>query len=330
MAIASQIRQNAAVAGFLPIGAILISPAPWRRKLIAAAAIALAGAVCWGFILIILTRIADLHGYFYTVFKYPQLYAGAGGFLNSLPLPHGQHALRTLAIGAFFLLLILPTLRGRHGRFVLCLLVLGVIVVLMPRRPFSHYWISFFPFLALAIGVTLTSAADRWPRGQWAVVAAILAGGLLGAIFQFQNYQNQPLTSSFQQVAATVDQIAPPGSTLLTTGPNTSMNGAAVMYASSLPADNTFFLLFQIEPPFCNFLPRPLSLIIDQYVNQPPGVMAIHKQYFADTQDPTKNTNTLLLLRRLFRTDHYTLTATDGDYLIFLRDSAPSRPDLAK
>jgi hypothetical protein len=318
MAIAFNIRQNAAVAGLLVIAAIAICPAPIQRKIAGASAMAISAAIVFGIVLLIVWRIGDLHGYFYTVFRYPMLYARGNSSAGTLPIPSGQSALTLVVILA---ILIYPAMRGPDRAFLAMALVLGILICLMPKKPFLHYWANLLPFLTLGVGLSMQALASESIRTRWAIFAAIFAAGLGQTAIQFHKLSGQPPYWVFAQVAETTDQIAPPGSTLLVVAP---MAGASIDFASTLPAANTYWVLFQLTPPWGDCLPVPPATIMDQYLQHPPDVIVIEKDFMSILSKPDGATNPEKLVYRLFHQNSYIQRGDTQGFAIFIRQGGTS------
>jgi hypothetical protein len=374
MVIAFHIRQNNVLPGLLPMAAILASdqPAAMKRRGIATL---LGGAlVSWLMILLIMLRIGDLGGYFYTVFAYPQLFARAGNW------PDVARLALLLAPMALWLLLMFSAAAAMTRRFrwfVGGSLVLGIVMCLLPRRPYVHYWLNLFPFIALYMGIGLgraggvtvlspppvfrgkgaeaATARDRVRVGvttnpinagphpspppeyqgrekdticgiveiiisyrtAWALSAAFLFAGGLMLAGRLWTTSLQPSYHDYQLVAAAVDQVARPDSTLLVYGP---MPAEAIIFTSKVPAANTYCFTFQFLPPYPQILPVPQDQIFLQYSAHPPDIIAIDRKYLADAQAPGSPNAPQSLIRLLLGRFAYSTKAAAGNFDILQRN----------
>jgi hypothetical protein len=311
--IAFNIRQNAAVAALLAIGAIAICPNPLRQKFAGAAAMAISAALVWGIILLIVWRIGDLRGYFYTVFKYPILYARGTSDAGTLPLPHGQLGFAMIIAMA---LVLYPALRGPNRAYLATALVLGILICLMPKKPYMHYWGNLFPFLTLGIGLSMQSAVMPSIRARRGICAAIIAVGLGQAAIQFHKLQDQPPYAAFKHAAELADQLAPPHATLLVVG---AMGSQSINFASELPAANTYWVLFQLTPPWGDCLPVPPAKIIEQYLQHPPGVIVIEKDFLSILSDPNGSSYPDRLVYQLYHDNSYETRGDTEGFIILVR-----------
>ncbi|MGA3066805.1 MAG: hypothetical protein ABSF29_08165 [Tepidisphaeraceae bacterium] len=312
------IRQNAVLAGVLPLAAVWLARESLRRKIEGIALMALAAAVCWGLVLLLLLRIGDLHGYFYTVFQYPHRFLGVYPFGSAIRLPrHIFFALSPLALVPLWLL----ARRSGHPWFIFSSLLVGVAVCILPNRPWTAYWVNLFPFLSLQCALLLRRQSIGSLSAQWIAVSALLLLGIANVGYQFIHVRQSMSTLFYQQVAARADQLAPPRSSMVVFG---EMPCEAVTYFSHLAEANTFAFTFQYEWPYSVFLPKPLTTIFDEYLASPPGVIVVQQKLLQPPSDPSDRINSRKLLKLLFDAYSYHLGATLRDYSIYVRgDSSP-------
>ncbi|MGD1276466.1 MAG: hypothetical protein ABR964_04500 [Tepidisphaeraceae bacterium] len=316
--VAFHIRQNVVLAGVVPAMVVAFSRQPWSRRVLGLGVAALAGLICWGAVLLLVLWIGDLHGYFYTVFVYSFGYAktGRGRDLVNLWFHFAQTRLPLL----LFLFAGLGLL-GRYRWLVAGSLLVGMAHCMLPKREFPHYWCNLFPFVALYMGIALQRDSIRSSSLRWTIVGAVFLAGMLSAAASLYQVYQWPTYKIYKSVAETVDRIAPPGSTLLTYGPFPSC-GEGVVFLSSLPPANTYWWWRFFEGPYPLLLPRSQETIFKEYLEHPPGVMAIEKQYFQNVLKTDNPSNTDRLIRMLAARYRYRTEGTSADFVILVREQS--------
>jgi hypothetical protein len=316
---AFQIRQNTVVAAILPISAVALTPVNFKRKAWGAAAALFGAAICFSIVLLVVLRFGDLRAYYQTIFLYPRRYAQAGSYLNVLYLlAHWP----TAALPALLLWFLIPARRGGNRRFVMACVAVGLILCNLPKRPYDHYLVNLFPFLALLAGLALQRSAMPTARARRASAIAILLVGMLYTTIRLHEVQDRCNYSYIQQVARAADRVAPAGSTLAAFGPTPS---EAITYLSSAPAANTYCWPYLLNPPWGNELPEPVGKIEGDYLRQPPGVIVVDKNYLRAALAPGDSSNQSKLLKRLFAANAYRQQSAVGDFLIFVNSATHPR-----
>ena len=150
--LAFHVRQNALFSGTVPLLSILLSGQSNQAKAVGAAVMAGAAVACWGLVLALMASIGDLHGYFYTVFTYPRLYANAGESGSNLDLLLDVFQ---LVLPILLAILLGLTWGGRYQWLAVGAAIIGVGFCMLPQRPFPHYWANLLPTIALLIGLAM-------------------------------------------------------------------------------------------------------------------------------------------------------------------------------
>jgi hypothetical protein len=316
------IRQNAVLAAILPLLAILQTDESIRRKIGGLALIGAVAAVCWGAILLWMLRAGDLHGYLYTVFEYPRLYARNGSLHEWVDLV--DNCLQTHLPLTIFLSAAISML-GEYRKPVIISLAVVVMMTLLPMRASAHYWVSWFPFVAIYIALSIESPAIAWEGARWAGAWAIILLGAFGGIDHLRNVAQRPTYFPLLILEHLTESVAPPDSTLLVVGPNQT---AALVYISHLPAANTYSFMFQLVSPEGDILPKPLDLIFDDYLKNPPGIIFITDDYLTEaTNDKLeKRSNPARLVRQLAQRYRYTLITHHTGVNFLIRDYKSTQP----
>jgi hypothetical protein len=316
------IRQNAALAAILPLLAIFYCNESRSRKIAGLAIFAAVAAACWGAILLWIWRIGDLHGYFYTVFEYPRLYAQNGSVDDLFDLVDNvlqSHLPLVLFLSAGIALL------GEYRRPVIASLIVVTVMTILPMRSSGHYWVSWFPFVAIYIALALESPAISWMGARWAGTWAIILISAIGGIDHLRAVAQTPTYAALLRLDELTERLAPPNATLLICGP---MQAEPLVYISRLPAANTYSFVFQLLAPQGNILPKPANQIIDDYLQNPPGIMLVTGDYYAEAGDDKVQTlsNPARLVRLLEnRYSYHRITPVPGiNFLI--RDPSPTKP----
>ena len=316
--LAFNVRQNTVVACLVPFMAILSGRQTLREKLVGLGVAGTAGLIMWGLILILVVAIGDWKGYLYTVFQYPRAYARLGNAHSALELARFLFSMTSLPmILALFLGIALGT---RFRWFALSVMAAGVLGCLMPLRPFGHYWVSLFPYVALLIGVALAEGEHVPVQFGWACAGMFAVLVFPRAARQLVECRNDAQQLAYREVAGAVDRIAPAGATLMVVGP---LGSESIQFASRLPAANTFSTAFQLNPPPCTILPRPIEQIFDEYLQQPPTMIVIHRDQLAATTNSPPPTNPQRLIKLLAVRYNYDPVATNREYIIEMRRGAP-------
>jgi hypothetical protein len=314
--VAFHIRQNVLPAGVLPAAVVAFSRQPWSRRALGLGAAALAGLICWGAVLLLVLWIGDLHGYFYTVFVYPFGYAKAGGGRDLIKL---WFLFAQTPLPLFLFLFAGLGLLGRYRWLVAGSLLVGIAHCMLPRREFPHYWCNLFPFVALYMGIALQRDFIRSWSFRWTIVGAVFLTGMLSAAASLYDAHKSPTYNFFKSVAETVDRTAPPGSTLLVYGPEFS---EAVVFLSSLPQANTYWWWRFFEEPYPALLLRSQETIFKEYLEHPPGVMVIEKQYYENVLKTDNPSNFDRLIRTLAARYRYRVKRTAANFVILVRDAS--------
>ncbi|MBI2823984.1 MAG: hypothetical protein HYX69_04745 [Planctomycetia bacterium] len=265
------IRQHTVVSGLVPAVAVLLAPRPAKEKLAACGAILAGAAVMAGAVLALVAWLGDLDGYFWTVFRYPFSYVAAGRISSTSLL------LTFVSQGALPFLVVLFASVAAYGRFwplVASALVAGAISCIAPMHGLGHYCVSTFPYITLFIGLALERIARIDLRLTWSLAAALAVGSTVGAATRMYTAYADPTYLTFLKVAEAIDRMAPPDATLSVCGPE---GWEAIQFASRLPAPNTFCMMFQLQPPWVDMLPKPIDAIFADYLAHPPDAIIIEQ-----------------------------------------------------
>lgn len=314
---AFHVRQNTVLAGIVPVAGILLAQGPFRSRIRAMGMVAIGGLTMWALIMALVAWLGDLPQYFYMVFRYPSVYASIGksGDVVAL-LEIVRQGILPYIVGIALLL----AFRAPFRWLIVIAVCTALACCLMPIRPFAHYWVSCFPYVALLIGLAVTQAARMAAVLKWACVAGlflILIGGAVNAMHK----ASQPhMGDLLERTAHELDRQAPPDATLLVWGPFPS---EGIQFASRLPPAHTVFTLFVLEPPICDIMPWRLAQLFEQYLANPPGVILVHYSYLADPPPPDL-ANAHELFTQLTRRYVYRQTSTINNYLMFVRDRQPT------
>jgi hypothetical protein len=309
------VRQTALFSGLLPVLGTLLAKQPAKSKATSIAVMAGAGLVCWGLVLGFVAAVGDLHGYFYTVFVYPRLYA-AGGPPGSLPslLSRMQESLPLLAALCLGL-----TAGKKYQWLAVAACVVGFFSCILPQRNFEHYWLNLMPYIALMVGVAMLESPAGQGKINVAVAAWLLAFGIFWTVMRLMAVSLHPTELAYERIANVTDRTAPPGATLLVVGAPPCQ---AIQFASKLPAANTYFFDVQFTPPWCDMLPRSLTEIFTEYEANPPGVIDIEKNLLAQVQakPPLANLpNNLALVKLLMDQYSYRVSGEQDGFAICVR-----------
>ncbi len=315
--LAFHVRQNTLLCGLLPLFTLLQAQGSPAKKLLGILSMAAGSLLGFALIAGLMLWMGDLRGYLWTTFAYPQSYASVGGegVVVAL-LDLFWSGPMSPILGVFACL----AATRKNRAFVLCLLVVGIVDCLLPRRHYGHYWVNSFPYVAVIIGLGIERIAKADFPAAWALPAG-LAFALLPAVgFRTHADYQHPEYYRFLEIAETADKVAPPGATLLVDGP---MRSESIQFASSLPAANRHWLMFQLQSPVIELLPQPWNEILAEYRAHPPGVIVAEERYlgFAMADPPPPDMpEYLLLLRALMRENPYRQVAAKHGYVIAVRE----------
>jgi hypothetical protein len=316
------IRQQMAIAGVLPLAAILFSDESPRRKIQALSICAAVGAACWGAILLWVWRVGDLAGYYHVVFEYPRLYIHAGTYSGLLDLLN------------FFLQTPLPlllfftagvALLGEFRRPVIFSLLAAAYMIVMPLRGFIHYCLILFPFIAIYMAIAMQTFQINRAGVRWVGVAAIALLGILSAADRIRALENMQTYSMLETINGMIDKAAPPNSTLLVCGQSDS---AGLVYMSHLPAANTFNFVMQFAEPWVDMLPKPVDAIFNDYLKHPPDVIFLSDDFYGEAVDQSAATpsNPARLIRLLASRYWYRVATTAPGFRVLVRTTEPGKP----
>jgi hypothetical protein len=313
MVVTLHIRQNAAIAGILPLTAMLYSRESPGRKIGGLAILCAVAAICWGMILLWITRVGDLHGYFYTVFEYPRLYAHDGSLSQVLDL-----FIAGLQTPLPYLVLVFAgiALFGEYRWPVIISVILAAVTTALPLRGSEHYWVGWFPFIAIYIALALQSRLIPRSGLRWAGTGSIFLVGAIGAAMRLPDVATDPRYKRLSYLQQYTDTLVPPGSTLLVCAP---MTIEPLVYMSHLPAANTYSFVFQLLSPQGDILPKPMDQILDDYLSHPPDIILVSGNYLDEANNGAiaSPSNPAILIRMLG--EHYRYQAhMPAPGLIFL------------
>jgi hypothetical protein len=324
--IAFHVRQNAALAGLLPLLAIMYSDDSLRRKIGALALFATVAAVCWGAIILWLWRVGDISGYLYTVFEYPRLYARLGSPVEWLRL------LDAFLATQLPLLLLLPVgiiLLGDLRWPVIVSLAIAIVMVVLPVRSSGHYLASWFPFIAIYIALAMENSIIARGGVRWVSLVSIILLGVTGAAEQLRDVADRPMYDPLVSVSEMIEKAVPPNATLLVCG---GMESEGLVYVSSLNAANTYSFMFQINPPQSDILPKSVDQIFSEYLEHPPDVIFISDDYYNEVVDQSVAvpSNPARLVRLLLGRYWYRATTPNPEFHFLIRIPDPGQAPAMK
>jgi hypothetical protein len=318
--ISFHLRQPAVIPAIIPIATIMFADQRIMRKIRGLALLGLTAIICWVLILLLTAHISTMGAYFWTVFQYPGSYLRTGKWKSILILIFRQGP---TPMPMFLFLFAGLAFWGRFRWLVLGSLIVGLYVCLMPKRPYGHYWVNLFPFIALYMGIALQRANIGSARMQTAFVWAISIAGLMIAVDRLWQNQDDPSYEHYRSVADELDRVAPPGAKVLTFG---GMPGnEIILYNSKLPAANKYCFSFQFKDPYIDILPMKTNAIYEDYLEHPPDVICASDEMLkmATTVGDPKSPAYLLTL--LFENYTYQVIGTKYDYAIAARDTTIPR-----
>jgi hypothetical protein len=266
--------------------------------------------------LALVAAIGDLRGYFFTAFLYPLLYSDRGSAQDVLHLAQVLFQGPLLPIVAWLIGLIVGT---RHRRAGVLLVLVGLIFCMLPRREYGHYWVNFFPFVALLMGIALQEAEPALRRFRRVFVGMLVVLLWFYTLSWLNTSWISPSYLRYERVAQAADRLAPPGATLLVCG---TFRSESIQFASHLPAANMFFAPFEFDPPRCDSLPRSFEEIRDDYLAHPPSVMVVEGLYLQMAKtaaDPATLPNHLKLINSLLDTHVYRVAEQVEGFCILVR-----------
>jgi len=322
-------RQPSFLCVIAPLVVLISLRRPIAERARAAGTACLGALVAFCFILIVVALSGDVRTYLYVTFVYPSRY------VNWVEWPSDPRValLRmyfTLPIAVLSVLLFGLVLTSRYRWLAIGGLLAALAMALVPKRPYPHYYLNFFPFLALWTGIVFeqirASAFGR--RAGWVGIFVILAAVVPRASNILEEAVSNPASDRIEKIAKAIDTKAPPGATLTVWGPGGS--ATSLTFASTLSQANRSGWTDLLPYPICNLMLRPVEQVLQEYMDRPPDVLAVHRDAFNVAQgprDPKSFRNDIKLLQSLTDQYRYTQRGITDSFHILVRDRTRPRAD---
>jgi hypothetical protein len=308
---AFQVRQTALFSSVVPLAGILLVKETWQGKGRAVAAWLGGCAAAWILILILVFFVSDARSYFHAVIQGPRAFAGIASWAQVRMLAWGAFQ-TTLAV--FIALFAMLSFVSPYRPLVLLALGGALAACFSPLQSHVHFWVALFPVIALFIGIPLVRYGGRIESPHWVCLTVLCVYLLPQVPFRIHYALEEPTNDVAVRVAAAADRAAPEHATLLARGPWPLSE--AIQFASKLPPNNTCWVSFELNPPFVDTLPKSVDAIFDEVVANPPGVLAIHRDYLSAIQNSKNLANDLRLVQLLIQRHTYVQAGAESDFVI--------------
>jgi hypothetical protein len=183
-----------------------------------------------------------------------------------------------------------------------------------------HYWENSFPYVALLVGLGMQRMSEVAVAIAWRLTMALGLALIPATALQMIVSENDaPRYRVYSDLAEAVDQLAPADGTLLVCGGDQI---EAVQFASRLRPANTFEWMMQLRGPWVRALPKPLEIIIEEYVASPPDAIVTLREWVVAANaapNPNELPGDLRLLNALIKRHTYQIADEHGPFVIALR-----------
>ena len=279
--------------------------------------IAVGGLGMWAIVIAMMLYRGDLGGYFFTTFIYVRLFAAQGVDASrpALVMDILTTSLPTITV-LFFLLAF-----RRVGFFAIVVAATGLACTIASPRDHTHYWVQFFPYIALLIAISMPegeAAASRWSE---AVFLAVALGILAAAMPLMVSVVENPWGDALDRVVAVIQRASQPDDRLYVQGDMYS--ASYLQFASILPASHKFYCCWQLNAPRCDVMPEPIHDIFDEYLARPPEVLAVDfsswRNILAAGAHPQLLSNSEKLTALLLKENKYKLISKLDGFVVLHR-----------
>jgi hypothetical protein len=359
--LAFNVRQNTVLFGIVPLTAILLSHVERRQTALRLAGLAGGVAAGWLVVLCVVLGTSSWPDYFDTVFLYPRRYATISDVGNGVaPVTALLTSLLKAPVGimgATFAALSLAEDWRKTWKLKLLLLgtiFIGMLLCVLPLKPYPHYWASLIPVVALLAfdyagsasgaqssllktvtgstrhpenSVELTDREAPAPvlqqanRRQPALVSATLCGLLVAfAAINCADAQQSSKNASLNEVAAAVNRATTPADTIYIL----SSDGAYLCYFTTARPAHRVSCCFQLNPYWSKILPENIRDVLAEYESHPPTILVAQVDVLTDKG---RGSNMVDLANRLMKRYDYVLVDTVNGHWIFKLKGAGLLPD---
>ena len=315
-------RQTNIIYAVLPLIAIVVCPDSLQKKCKGLLLGVIGALIGLTMVVGLILAVGDWQGYLYTVFEAPRKYKGHYWL--------GVVCLMNLREQAIFLMLSASTLvavtRERQRFFLLALALLGLATIILPMRPFPHYWKQLFPIICLMVPEALSRLSPG--RAPKVGIAAVLGYLAISAVMTFgytgfvrTNMPGHRNRAAADQVANEIRNAAHPGDSLFVVGPLS----AYLHFATDLKPVNRLFWDFFLETQLIELSGARPEEVFDSYRANPPDILVIEKTIESrlmldqslDVRQEYQD-----LLKDLLKSMGYQVVSEQGDYRILRRTDA--------
>jgi hypothetical protein len=313
-------RQTALISGLVPTVAIVMSGGTIRRVILGLASAFIGGIFAMAAVLLVVQRMADMQGYLDALFFHPATYSGLGSWHDAWRLltENSTGPLATLAI-----IFVALALFSRYPALAASAVIAGFLTIILPRRDFNHYLVGLFPYIALLIGIGLERHAKTSAIFCWSTSAFVIYAACNPILSTLHEAQNHPRELELVDVAELADRIAPPSATILVWG---KLGSEPIVFASNLPRANKYWILWTMDKENAPLLPASPKYIFDQYLQNPPTVLVMDRDFLNHMNDGTPvpyYDKSFELGKALLRKFHYEVKDSIHGFDIAVLDNSP-------
>jgi hypothetical protein len=313
-------RQNTVLYGIVPLTAIILSHVERRETAIRLATLAGGVVAGWLVVLCVVLGTSNLPDYFDTVFLYPRRYAtisdGNNGSNPVIALLSSLLRAPSGIMGATFAGLSLAGDWRKTWKLkllLLCTVFIGVVLCVLPQKPYPHYWASLIPVVAL-LAFDYAGSESNAHRQQPALLCLALCGLLVAiATINCAEAQQSPKNASLNEVAAAVNHATTPTDTIYVL----STDCPYLCYSTTARPAHRVFCCYQLNPYWSKILPEKIQDVMTDYENHPPTIIVAQVDVI---NDRGRGSNSVDLANRLMKRYDYVLVGTvNGHWILRLR-----------
>lgn len=324
-------RQSAAPLGLLPF--VVIATLPGQFSLRSKAwmlGMGAVGAILGELMILALTaQVGSISSYVDAMFLAPARYTQKS---DSTLFGAGYFFVATTRSSGFILMSVVGLMAtwGRRDWGLLATFgVLSLLMILTPAKPYPHYLVQLFPFIAIATQGAMTQMESSSRQVGRRLSLALTAFLCLNAGFSIAALPAGRAAHLMHELSATARSLqdeATAGDTLFAVGDDS----AYLYFATSI--DNAHPIFWDMFfGRLATTIPYPIEQVMEQYGETPPSLLVLRDEVHELASHPeeiTRNASptylSVVLSQKLLSQNHYQIVGQSGGWKILRRQAGES------